>query len=310
MTGYGWETIDAPRSLRSTLQAQRAGSGDPTTRLGDGTFLHATLTPDGPGTLLLRWHTDPGPHDACGLQADAWGPGASWLLDGVHRLTGTHDAPVQFPAGHPVVVRALNSTRTRRIGASGNLYHHLLPNVLAQRITGAEAVRQWAALCRALGDPAPGPPEIVGPLRLPPSPASLVRRPAWWFHPLGVESKRARALTEVARHAERLWSWAAQPPEAAAGMLTLLPGIGPWTAGSAIGPALGDPDAVPVGDFHFPHAVAWALAGEPRADDARMLELLAPYRGQRGRVLAAILRTEGGAPAFGPRRRTLPVARL
>jgi hypothetical protein len=30
--------------------------------------------------------------------------------------------------------------------------------------------------------------------------------------------------------------------------------------------------------------VAWALAGERKADDARMLALLEPYRGQRGRV--------------------------
>ena len=77
-----------------------------------------------------------------------------------------------------------------------------------------------------------------------------------------------------------------------------------------LGPALGDPDAVPVGDYHFPHAIAWALAGEARADDDRMLELLEPYRGQRGRVLAAVLGTAGGAPAFGPRRRVVPIARL
>ena len=45
------------------------------------------------------------------------------------------------------------------------------------------------------------------------------------------------------------------------------------------------PDAVSVGDFHLPNLVAFALAGEPRGDDARMLELLEPYRGQRARVI-------------------------
>ena len=74
--------------------------------------------------------------------------------------------------------------------------------------------------------------------------------------------------------------------------------------------ALGDPDAVTVGDFHFPNVVAWALANEPRATDARMLELLEPYRGQRGRVLSAIVSTARGAPAFGPRKRIVPIARL
>ena len=63
-----------------------------------------------------------------------------------------------------------------------------------------------------------------------------------------------------------------------------MPGIGPWTAAEVVRFAFGDPDAVSVGDYHLPNMVAWALAGEPRADDARMLELLEPYRGQRGRV--------------------------
>ena len=39
-----------------------------------------------------------------------------------------------------------------------------------------------------------------------------------------------------------------------------------------------------VGDYHLPNLVAWALAGEPRGTDERMLELLEPYRGHRGRV--------------------------
>jgi 3-methyladenine DNA glycosylase/8-oxoguanine DNA glycosylase len=74
--------------------------------------------------------------------------------------------------------------------------------------------------------------------------------------------------------------------------------------------ALGDPDAVSVGDFHLPNLVAWALAGEPRGDDARLLELLEPYRGQRGRV--QVLLEAGGvrAPAFGPRAEIGAIAHL
>jgi 3-methyladenine DNA glycosylase/8-oxoguanine DNA glycosylase len=56
-----------------------------------------------------------------------------------------------------------------------------------------------------------------------------------------------------------------------------------------MGFVLGDPDAVPVGDLHLPHEVGWALAAEPGADDARMLELLEPYRGHRFRVLRLLL---------------------
>jgi 3-methyladenine DNA glycosylase/8-oxoguanine DNA glycosylase len=306
-----WHHLDAPRSLRSTLRPQRAGGrGDPTTRIGAHEFVQATLTPDGPGTLRLRWRRDPAPPAEAGLEVDAWGPGAGWLVDRVPALVGDHDAPVQFADGHPAVRRALEITRTSRIGASGNLYHLLLPTVLAQRITAGEAMRQWARLCYRLGDPAPGPPDVVAGLKLPPAPETLVRRPAWWFHPLGIEAKRARTLGEVARHAHSSWRWATDGGDVAAAKLALIPGVGPWTAGSVLGPALGDPDAVAVGDYHFPHAVAWALAGEPRADDDRMLELLEPYRGQRGRVLAALLRVHGGAPAFGPRQRIVPISRL
>jgi 3-methyladenine DNA glycosylase/8-oxoguanine DNA glycosylase len=275
--------------------------------------VHATHTPEGPGTLLLRWSHDPAPVDDCGLTAHAWGPGAAWLLDGVDQLVGRHDEPTEATRHldlSPPVARALEATRAARIGASRNLYHRLLPTIVEQRITSSEARRQWRRLCRAFGEPAPGPGELVGDLLLPPSPDSLRARPLWWFHQFGIESKRARALVEVARHADKLWSWSLAVPSEAARRLSLLRGIGPWTVGSVLGPCLGDPDAVPVGDFHLPHIVAWNLAGEARADDRRMLELLEPYRGQRGRVLQALVRVGGREPAFGPRRRVLAIQHL
>jgi 3-methyladenine DNA glycosylase/8-oxoguanine DNA glycosylase len=80
-----------------------------------------------------------------------------------------------------------------------------------------------------------------------------------------------------------------------------LPGVGPWTAAEVALRALGDTDAVSVGDFHIPNMVAWALAREPRATDARMLELLEPYRGQRGRVIRLLEAAGVAAPRFGPR---------
>ena len=307
-----WTEIDAPRSLRRTLSVHRMGSADPTTRLSDRAFLRATITPDGPGTVLIRWSHDPAdPADPVesGIDAEAWGPGADWLLARVDQLIGATDRIGVFEHAHPAVERSLRLTRGGRIGASHTLYHHLLPTIIAQRITGGEAIRQWARLCDELGEPAPGPPELVTTMRLPPSPATLYRRPAWWFHPLGIETKRARPLTEVARHAEKLWRWTEAGTDVAARKLQLLPGVGPWTIGSTLGPVLGDPDAVPVGDYHHPNTVAWALAGEPRADDDRMLELLEPYRGQRGRVLWALTTAAGSAPKFGPRQRILPMTR-
>jgi len=54
-------------------------------------------------------------------------------------------------------------------------------------------------------------------------------------------------------------------PEVAVSRLTTYPGIGPWTAAEGTARALGDADAVSVGDYHLPNLVAWALAGEARA---------------------------------------------
>jgi 3-methyladenine DNA glycosylase/8-oxoguanine DNA glycosylase len=65
--------------------------------------------------------------------------------------------------------------------------------------------------------------------------------------------------------------------------------------------ALGDPDAVSVGDFHLPNVVAYALAGEPRANDGRMLELLEPWRGHRARVVRLLEASGIEPPRYGPR---------
>ncbi|WP_420453725.1 DNA-3-methyladenine glycosylase family protein [Ilumatobacter sp.] len=286
------------------------GRRDPTTRLerhgrgvaSGGTFVRATLTPEGPGTVLVRW-------GASGrLDVETWGPGGAWLEASVPDLVGAHDpgAPELARDTHPVVAATCRAASALRHGRSSTLYHELLPTIIEQRITGIEAKRQWGRLCEALGDPAPGP---FADLRLPPRPEVLSRQPSWWFHPLGIERSRARPLIEVARHASKLWGWADLPPVEAGAKLRLIGGIGVWTVGCVLGPALGDTDAVPVGDYHVKNVIGWNLAREARATDDRMLELLEPYAGQRGRVVRAVSTHGDGAPKFGPRQRILPMSR-
>ncbi|HEY7627011.1 MAG TPA: hypothetical protein VH761_08080 [Ilumatobacteraceae bacterium] len=289
-----------PRSsIPFTLAGYRFGGHDPTTRLGLGEFWRASFTPHGPATLRITW--DGGRPDA-----DAWGPGREWMLEQVDGMVGERDPGFVFEGAHPLIMRAQRNHPDVRFGASRMLYHELLPTILGQRITAGEAIRQWHLLCLRLGEPAPGP--QVG-LLLPPAPAVLSGLPGWWFHPLGIEAKRANALRTVAKHATKLWEWAHLSLEAAAAKLALLHGVGPWTIGSVMGTALGDPDAVAVGDYHLKNLVAFNLTGQARGTDEQMLEVLAPYAGQRGRVIRLLLLDGRMAPAFGPRRRILPMAR-
>ncbi len=76
---------------------------------------------------------------------------------------------------------------------------------------------------------------------------------------------------------------------AAMARLRLVPGIGPWTAAETIQRSHGAPDAVTVGDLHLPGIIGYALTGDRDTDDEAMLELLAPYAGQRHRAARLIL---------------------
>lgn len=274
----------------------RHGPADPTVRLGASSCLRATLTPEGPGTVRLDWSSG-------GLEVTAWGDGAEWLRRQAPAMAGLTDPGHTFIDAHPAVLRAQRHHPDVRFGASGTPYHDLLPVVLGQRVTAGEAVTSWRRLVLELGAPAPGPDER---LRLPPEPKVLAGKPTWWFHPHGVEESRARTMVAVARHASRLAEWAALPAAEAASRLRLLPGIGPWTIGNVLATSWGDPDAVAVGDYHLPNTVVHALTGRPRGSDDEMLELLEPYRGQRGRAVRLLQLDGHRAPAFGPHRRIEP----
>jgi 3-methyladenine DNA glycosylase/8-oxoguanine DNA glycosylase len=60
---------------------------------------------------------------------------------------------------------------------------------------------------------------------------------------------------------------------------------------------------VSVGDYWLKHIVCFALTGKARGTDERMLELLEPWKGQRGRVCRLLLHGARRLPRFGPRNR-------
>ena len=98
---------------------------------------------------------------------------------------------------------------------------------------------------------------------------------------------RARTIITAAAVAARLEEALEVDPAEADRRLRSLPGIGAWTSAEIRQRAMGDPNAVSVGDYHLPNAVGWTLARR-NTDDDGMLELLAPYAGHRYRVTRLI----------------------
>jgi 3-methyladenine DNA glycosylase/8-oxoguanine DNA glycosylase len=283
--------VGGPLDLRRTLAVHQRGPGDPTMRVVAGRIVRATRTADGPATVALQMVTG-------GLEAEAWGPGADRVLDAVPALIGVDDDRSGFESRlHPLVAELDRHQRGIRIGRTGAVVEALVPAILEQKVTGTEAWRGLRGLVRGWGEPAPGP---FG-LRLLPEPSVLAAIPYHAFHPIGVERRRADLVRRVADRAARFEEVLGLSRDAAYARLTALPGLGPWTAAEVMLRAAGDPDAVSVGDFHLPNLVTFALAGEIRGTNERMLELLEPWRGHRARVIR-LLETSGlRPPAFGPR---------
>jgi 3-methyladenine DNA glycosylase/8-oxoguanine DNA glycosylase len=250
----------------------------------------ATGTPDGPATVHLRLVVG-------SVEAEAWGRGADWLLERVPDLIGLDDDPARFDPP-PGAVRDLHRRAGGlRLGKTARVFEAVMPTVLAQLVAGVESKRSYRRIVAAYGEPAPGPQE----LRVPPTPETIARLDYSDLHRFGVERKRASVLIEAARRAKRLEAALDLPRDEAYQRLQAVRGVGPWTAAYAMGIAWGDHDAVPVGDYNLPNLVSWALAGEPRGNDDRMLELLEPYRGHRRRVLILLKGSPIKEPRYGPR---------
>jgi len=279
-------TVDAALSLAPL----RHGAGDPTIRFEPGVIWRATRTPVGPATVRLGTVRD-------GYRVTAWGPGRDWAISALPRLLGSDDRPESFEPGRGLVRELHRRMAGLRFGRSDAVFESLLPAILEQKVTGREARRAYRGIIRTLGERAPGP----GGLWLAPSPERLRDLPYFELHRFGVEARRAVTIRRAAERAAWLEAATRLPPELAVARLSSLPGIGPWTAAETARTALGDADAVSVGDYHLPDVVCWALAGEPRGDDARMLELLEPFRGHRGRVQRLLEAAGIQPPRYGPR---------
>ena len=139
-----------PYDLRRSLGVLRRGPYDPTFRTEDGTLWRGTRTPLGPATLRLVRR--PGGADGADGQvsAEAWGPGAEWVLDGLPALLGAEDEPAAFVPHHDLTRQAHRRHPGLRLIRTGRVLESLIPSVLEQKITAEEAYRAW----RSAGAPA------------------------------------------------------------------------------------------------------------------------------------------------------------
>lgn len=281
---------DLDLDLGLTLGPLRRGPADPTFRTtADGSVWRASRTPDGPGTIRVR----------ADARAEAWGPGGGWLMARLPALLGAEDDPAAFVPRHKLLALTHRARRGLRLTRTGLVMESLIPSVLEQKVTTDEAYRSWRLLVRKYGEPAPGPaPEGMYVM---PDARAWAMIPSWEWHRANVDGKRSAAVVRAARVAHRMEEAAHMPPAEARKRLELIPGIGPWTSAETIQRSNGAPDEVTTGDLHLPGIVGWALAGDRTADDAAMLELLAPYAGQRHRAARLILLSGRVPPRRAPR---------
>jgi hypothetical protein len=277
-----------------SLAPHRRGAGDPALRTADDGIWRTTTTAEGPASVRISV--------AGGrVRVAAWGDGAAVAGAAVPGWLGAADRPEEFdPGDHPVVADLHRRARWLRLSRTGRTWDALVPAVLEQKVTVAEAHRVWRELLRMAGDPAPGPaPEGM---RVVPSARRVLDVTDWQWHRCGLDGARRRALRAVATVASRLEPEGPSGPFDSATLqrrLCSIPGIGVWTAAEVVQRTLGDPDTVSVGDYHLKNIVGWSLAGR-KTDDDGMLELLEPWRGHRQRVVRLIL--AGGRPQRPPRR--------
>jgi 3-methyladenine DNA glycosylase/8-oxoguanine DNA glycosylase len=267
-----------------------ATHGRPTTRRSATDWVHATNTPDGAATMHV--HVD---RCAEAVTVEAWGPGRAWAIDHAPELLGcADDTAHEFAPADPLLRSLARECRGLRLTRLSHALDLTVRTIIEQRVTSLEAGRSWRALVYRYGEPAPGPFD----LRVPPTADVVARIPDWKWRRLGIEGRRSATVRAFARENLRVERSTREGLPMLHARLRSIRGIGVWTAATVTHAVLGDPDAVPVGDWHLPGHVGYALAGERDTDDARMLELLEPYRPHRARVWRLIV---AAAPA--PERR-------
>jgi len=291
-----------PTQVQRTLRVLRRGTYDPTYRVEYGpddgpvnAVWRTALTPEGPGTLRARVG-----RNSAAVEADdevelaAWGEGAQWLLKQAPAMLGAEDDLTGFAelaAAHPILAEAHRTRPQVRLISTGLMLQALIPAILEQKVTTLSAYAAWRRLVRAHGTPAPGPAWMPSDMYVMPEPRAWTLIPSWEWRRAEVDGKRAETIIRACQRAAAIERLADAGVAEAAAKLQTIPGIGPWTAAETLQRSHGAPDLVSVGDLHLPRIICGILGepGDPTYDDAKMLELLAPFAPHRQRAVRILL---------------------
>lgn len=261
-----------PVHFARTFAMQRLGQHDPTAELVGDCFRKAFFYLGVASTVEIC-------RDGDGLAVTAFGPKAEQLLEEMLAGFAQQDGYFDFPTEDTGVLRLHRSLPGLRLLRVPWLYETACSVILQQRVRTVDAMRDWRRLTYRYGAPAP-----LG-LRAFPQASVLAQVPLFALEQMGIDPRRAKTLLRLAREMAFLRLNASLDFAELRKRLEKVPGIGPWTTESVMGYGAGDADATIPGDLHLPRIVCYALAGEQDWSDARMLELLEPFRGHRFRII-------------------------
>jgi 3-methyladenine DNA glycosylase/8-oxoguanine DNA glycosylase len=275
-----------PFSIERSFALQQLGHVDPTATISSTAFVKRYTNREGELVQFsLSTHDD-------GLVARFDGPvgeDEARFVEQLAALDTLDDGLLSFVPHHPVVKRLTHAFAGLRLLRVPWLFDVAAGAILQQRVSFADAANAFKRIALQHGD---GGADVVFPhaRRV----ASLQR---FEFEALGIDLKRAGALKALAKEEVfRSFLHGGVGYDELRRRLVRVQGIGPWTTEMILGFGAGDADALPVGDLHLPGLVCRVLAGERDGTDARMLELLEPWRGHRFRVVRLLWSAVFSAP--------------
>ncbi len=276
-----------------------------------------------PEPLLVRMRSVVGDDKTRRVQLSVYGTAQTSSDDVERALRVGHDAagladdPGDFTARltpHPVLGPLATRFAGARLTRTPTVFGAFMTAVSEQLVTWAEAQMTMRRIWRRYGERVAGLSRLSAAdtrresfLVVTPRAERIAQLAPVDLRPLGLSMRRASTLLYGARNASVLEQLRELPIEEAMRRLQAMPGVGPWTANVVAMRALGHADGVLVGDAGAPFVTSMALTGE-RGDDARMLQLLEPFRPHRARVhqLFDLAQRRGGRIPGVPER-PLPV---